>query len=194
MGKAPDRRAERHHATRSRILAAAWALARDRGLAGWSLRDIADEVGMRTPSLYVYFDSKNALYDAMFAEGYADFLARIEVTSRQGRPIDVLHRAAHLFFDFSVEDPARYQLLFLRTLPGFTPSAESFTGAHTALTRLTEVLQAAGAGSPEQVDLWTAVFTGLASQQISNDPGGDRWRRLIDLAVEQFSEGQTATI
>src|ERR1700712_1526999 len=97
MGKVPDRRAERHHATRTRILDAAWVLARARGLAGWSLRDIADEVGMRTPSLYVYFDSKNALYDAMFADGYAALMARIEATSRQGRPIDLLHRAAHLF-------------------------------------------------------------------------------------------------
>jgi len=27
---------------------------------------------------------------------------------------------------------------------------------------------------------------GLADQQISNDPGGDRWIRLIDTAAEMF--------
>ena len=33
------------------------------------LRDLAAMVGLRQPSLYAYFDSKHALYDAMFAEG-----------------------------------------------------------------------------------------------------------------------------
>ena len=39
---------------------------------------------MRTPSLYVYFDSKNSLYDAMFADGYRALLSVIETTSRRG--------------------------------------------------------------------------------------------------------------
>jgi len=33
-----------------------------------------------------------------------------------------------------------------------------------------------------------AVFTGLASQQISNDPGGNRWKRLVDPAVDLLTE------
>ena len=184
----PDRRAERHIETRERIVQTAWALARERGLAGWSLRDVAESVGMRAPSLYVYFDSKNALYDAMFADGYRTLMARIEATSTEGAPAEVLRRAANLSFDFSVEDPARHQLLFLRTIPGFTPSAESYSLAQAVLEKLTEVLRNAGVGSPEQVDLWTALFTGMASQQISNDPGGDRWHRLIDDAVTLLTE------
>ena len=72
-----DRRADRHAATTREILDAAWGLARERGLAGWALRDVAEAVGMRAPSLYGYFDSKNALYDAMFADGYAELLARV---------------------------------------------------------------------------------------------------------------------
>ncbi|MEP6649977.1 MAG: hypothetical protein ABJA74_08695 [Lapillicoccus sp.] len=27
-------------------------------------------------------------------------------------------------------------------------------------------------------------MTGLASQQVSNDPGGDRWTRLVDDAID----------
>lgn len=48
------------------------------------------------------------------------------------------------------------------------------------------VLRAAGIGAPEQVDLWTAILSGLVAQQVSNDPGGDRWRRLVAPAVEMF--------
>ena len=48
------------------------------------------------------------------------------------------------------------------------------------------VLVAAGATRRKDLDLWTALLTGLASQQISNDPGGTRWTRLIDDAVDMF--------
>ena len=48
------------------------------------------------------------------------------------------------------------------------------------------VLAAAGAGEPATIDLWTALVGGLVAQQVSNDPGGDRWRRLIDPAVDMF--------
>ena len=141
---------------------------------------------MRAPSLYVYFSSKSALYDALYASGYRSLLEGIAATPRDGDATAVLRRAAHQFFDFCVEDPARHQLLFLRTVPGFVPSAESYALAETALAELTEVLEQAGAPGTRALDLYTALLTGLASQQASNDPGGDRWARLVDDAVDMF--------
>jgi AcrR family transcriptional regulator len=181
---AGDGRAARHQSTRRRILVAARHLTRSRGLAGWSLRDLAAAVGMQAPSLYVYLDSKNSLYDYMFADGYQALLDRIEATPTDGEARELLHRAAHLFFDFCVEDPARYQLLFLRTIPGFTPSPESYALAQAVVGKLADVLQTAGIGSAQNVDRWTAVLTGMATQQISNDPGGDRWEKLLDSTID----------
>ena len=186
-----DRRAVRHAATKGEIVDAAWRLARERGLAGWALRDVAEAVGMRAPSLYVYFESKNALYDAMFAAGNLELLDRIRaavaaVDIRALPAVELLRASARLYLDFCVEDPARYQLLFLRTVPGFEPSEPSYALAREVLDHGTAVLSAAGTGAPEQVDLWTALVSGLAAQQVSNDPGGDRWRRLIDRAVDMF--------
>ena len=63
-------RSRRHEATRREILDAAWAQAEELGIAAISLREVAAAVGMRAPSLYTYFASKDAIYDAMFAEGY----------------------------------------------------------------------------------------------------------------------------
>jgi AcrR family transcriptional regulator len=181
-----DRRAERHQLTKQEIVTAAWALCREHGLGGWALRDVATAVGMRAPSLYVYFESKHALYDAMFAAGYRELLARIEATPVDAEPPALVRTAARVFFDFCVEDPARHQLLFLRTIPGFEPSSDSYALAAVALDRLTDVLTRAGVGDPASVDLWTAVLTGLVTQQVSNDPGGDRWARLLDRAVDAF--------
>ena len=183
---ARDRKAERHEATRREILDVAWRLAAERGLTGWTLTDVAGAVGMRTPSLYVYFTSKNAVYDALFAEGYRQLAEGATAIDRSGAPLDLLRRTAHYFVEFCVADAARYQLLFLRTIPGFEPSPSSYEGAVDILERSRAVLAAAGATKAKDLDLWTALLTGLASQQISNDPGGARWRRLTDDAVDMF--------
>jgi AcrR family transcriptional regulator len=181
-----DRRAERHESTKRQIVEIAWRLSDERGLAGWSLRDVAEIVGMRAPSLYVYFDSKNALYDAMFADGYRDLLDRTAATPTGADPVTMLHRASRVFFEFAVERPARYQLLFLRTIPGFEPSPESYMLASQSLEDLREVLDDVGAGDDSAADLFTALMSGLATQQVSNDPGGDRWERLLDGAVDMY--------
>lgn len=81
---------------------------------------------MRAPSLYVYFDGKDAIYDAMFAQGYEQLLAEVERLPTTGSPPEVLRRTAHAFFDFCITDPARFQLLFLRVIPDFTPSPASY--------------------------------------------------------------------
>ena len=49
---------------------------RAEGLAGLSLRELAKRVGMQAPSLYAYFGSKAAIYDAMFVEGCEELDAR----------------------------------------------------------------------------------------------------------------------
>jgi AcrR family transcriptional regulator len=188
-GGRPNSRGDRHLAVRREIIEAAWRLARERGLAGWALRDLAAAVGMRAPSLYVYFASKNALYDAMFADGYDALLARagqLEEAHAAAAPVDLVRAGARMFVDFCIEDPARLQLLFLRTIPGFEPSGESYAPAQQVFEQMAGALAAAGLGAGEHIDLWTALLTGLATQQVSNDPGGDRWRRLVDPAVDMF--------
>ena len=178
-----DRRAERHAATRAEVVQAAWELSDAQGLAGWSLRDVAAAVGMRAPSLYVYFDSKSALYDAMFADGCRALLDRLQGLPQDGEPTDLLRRGAREFVQFCVERPARHFLLFLRPIPGFEPSPESYALAQEAMALTTAALRAAGLRGTRAVDLWTAVLSGLATQQVSNDPGGTRWSRLVDDAV-----------
>jgi AcrR family transcriptional regulator len=181
-----DRRVERHASTKQEIVECAWRLSDERGLTGWGLRDVAGMVGMRAPSLYFYFESKHALYDAMFADGYRAMLDRIEAAVVDHDPVTMVHRAARLFFEFAVEQPARYLLLFVRPVPGFEPSPESYRLAESSLGALRDILASVGAHEPADVDLFTALMTGLASQQVSNDPGGRRWAELVDRSVDMF--------
>jgi AcrR family transcriptional regulator len=183
-----DRRAERREATRAEILEAAWQLVREQGLAGLSLRDVAARVGMRPPSLYWYFDSKHAVYDAMFAEGNRTLAERMAAQDWPDEPRPFLRAMARRFLEFAVEDPARAQLLFHRTIPDFEPSAESYAIAVEGLELAKVGLARAGVTEPAHVDLWTAMLSGLASQQLANDPGGDRWLRLVDEAVDMYAD------
>ncbi len=174
--------------TRDDILDSAWAHCREHGLAQLSLRDLAARVGMRAPSLYSYFDSKDAIYDAMFAQGQHQFAATMASTldPRPGR--DAFRQAARAFFSFCTADPVRYQLLFQRVLPTFVPSEASYALAVDHLDRAAAAMQAVGVTEPRHLDLWTALLTGLVDQQLSNDPGGDRWERLLDEAVDLFCD------
>jgi AcrR family transcriptional regulator len=62
---------------------------RAEGLAALTLRDVAAKVGMRPPSLYSYFPSKNAIYDAMFLQGGLALLRRCEAAPEFGKPVDM---------------------------------------------------------------------------------------------------------
>ena len=87
---------------------------------------------------------------------------------------------------FMVEEPARYLLMFHRTIPGFTPSPESYAVSVERWNAPGRGSPATASDDPGALDLFTALMGGLAGQQIANDPGGDRWVRLVDAAVDMF--------
>jgi len=181
-----DRRAERNAATRQEILDAAWQLVREHGLAALAMRDLGSRVGMRAQSLYAYFPSKHAIYDAMFAEGNRDILARLRQLPTRNDPVRALKDQARLYLQFCVEDPVRYQLLYQRTIPGFAPSPESYAPATEGLELVWVALEACGVTTGRARDTWTALIAGFAAQQNANEPGGQRWVRLVNDAIDMF--------
>src|SRR5689334_1417831 len=99
-GSVADRRSKR----RDQILAAAWDIAAESGLAAVSLHELARRVGIRQPSLYGYFSSKLDLYDAMFADAYEQLLARLESEPPTGSAREQLLRISRVVLDFVVEN------------------------------------------------------------------------------------------
>jgi AcrR family transcriptional regulator len=183
---AGDWREARRRSARHAIVEAAWDVVRSDGLAGLSLRELAKRAGITTPTVYAYFASKNAIYDAMFGQAAADFAERMSEPYVGEDPPAILAAGVRRFLEFCTSDTARHQLLFQRTIPGFEPSAPAFAPAVRALDLVRERLALNGIRNPGHVDMWTALTTGLVDQQISNDPGGDRWARHIDDFVAMF--------
>lgn len=179
----------RREHTRADILAAAWRLAERDGIVGLTLRDLAHEVGMRAPSLYTYFDSKAAIHDAMFAEGYRQLLAEAEQSGLVWDPDDregTLVRVLEAFLDFCQASLPRYQLMFTRVVPDWQPSPEAYEPSLRQYELLRDGFAVLGLGDQRSLDLWTALSSGMAAQQVANDPDGDRWRRLVPEAVRMF--------
>jgi len=183
--------AQRRETKISSIVEAAWGLAQKHGIQLVSLRDLAKEVGMQQPSLYVYFDSKNALYDAMFADGNRQLLATLDAIDLSGDPRSAVKVFLGAFAEFAVADPARNSLLFRRVIPGFEPSAESYAVAQEALSRFVTVAEAAGVTDRGDIDCLVAMTAGLIEAQLSNEPGGDRWLRHLDHMTDVLVDDAT---
>jgi AcrR family transcriptional regulator len=186
-------RDRRRAATKAEIVEAAWQLARENGLTGVSMRDLGGAVGMSAQSIYSYFTTKNDIYDAMFADGNRAALAdlaplvdRFDVAGDNAPAlVEAVRAAAHGFFDFCISDPTRYELLFQRTVRGFQPSEASYALAQQFLDLMASRLRAIDVDE-RGIDLWTAVMSGITSQQIANDDGTERWKALVDDAVEML--------
>jgi AcrR family transcriptional regulator len=181
-------RENRRTLVREQILQVAWSIARERGLGAISLRDVATRVGMRAPSLYTYVASKESIFDLMFAEGQRELAEVLAGLEDQGSQRARMRAGASAFLQFCAEDPARYLLMFQRAVPGFEPSTESYALAVANLDLTTAALTGLGITEPRHHDLWISVTSGLAAQQLSNDPGGDRWFGLVDEAVAMFCD------
>jgi len=183
-----DRLAERREATRQEIIAAAWDAAREQGLANITLRDVADRIGMQAPSLYSHMASKSAIYDAMFAQAWSECLD-LAITAAADCPPDrrgAVRHFARTYFDFATADVVRNQLMNQRTIPGFEPSPEAYAPSVAALETFRAAMAKHGITTQEDVDLYVALLGGLADSQLANDPGGDRWSRLLDRAVDMY--------
>lgn len=179
----PDRRARRRRETIEEVLDVAVQIMGEQGVAGLSIGEIARRMGMRPPSLYVYFPSKHALYDALFARGARLVLEAMEPfrenEATQRRDLEtLLLDAARTFTRWCLENPAYSQLLFWRPVPGFTPSPEAYAPAAELLGENRErfiELQRVGllrddVAADDITLAWTVLVSGVVSQQLSNAP------------------------
>ncbi len=176
-----DRRQRRRQETIEQVIDVAVAVMADQGVAGLTLGEVARRMGIRPPSLYVYVDSKNALYDAVFERGWRELLAvmRAVRAERDGSdPVGDLYAAGTAFVRWAVQHPAHAPLMLWRPVPGFTPSARAYAPAVEATRLGRELLadlQARGVLPPDaDLDLafrtWTAVTGGVITQQLANAP------------------------
>jgi AcrR family transcriptional regulator len=194
-----ERRQRNRDEVRRAVLEAARAVMREQGVAALSLREVARRVKMQAPSLYAYFPSKAALYDALFLQGIRLYVADRD-RALQGHDgfWDQLHAVLETYMRFAQEHPELYQLAFERPVPGFVPSEESMAESRRLLARFEGALAEATAEGrvaldipvDQARDLVIAMMHGLTSQHMANEPdlpvGSGRYGSLVAPAVALF--------
>ena len=194
-----NRRLQRRQQTIEEALDAAVAIMEQAGVGGLSMSEIARRIGMRQPSLYKYFPSLHAVYDALFARGLADTGAAIQAAVAAGpRGMVTIRAAGRALVRWAVENPALAQLLYWRPVPGFAPTAETFAVSERLMDQLRAAFAAAvragelhpKAASAEAPRLFTIVLSGLISQQMANEPAADydtgMFTSLTEAALDMF--------
>ena len=73
-----DGRNERKESSRNSILAAAWQLIDDKGVDGFSMRELASVAGVSVATLYNIFESREAIVDACFKKALEDLRPRYD--------------------------------------------------------------------------------------------------------------------
>jgi AcrR family transcriptional regulator len=169
------------------------------GVGALTVTEVARRMGIRGPSLYKYFPSRFAMYDALFARGLAAEAAAIRDGAGRAAPgVDQLRAGGAALVRWAVDNPALAQLLHWRPVPGFAPTPETFAQSRqdndAARTVFTEAVRLGQlrpeADTDEALRLWTVVLSGLISQQMANEPGVGFdvgiFSRLTDRAIEMF--------
>jgi AcrR family transcriptional regulator len=194
-----SRVARRRAAVMQEALDHAVALMTEEGVGALSVSEVARRMGIRGPSLYKYFPSRHAMYDALFARGLASEQAAVRAAvDGLERGLPRLRAGAAAVVRWAVEHPALAQLLHWRPVPGFRPSPAVFAPSVAEQSEVgAEFAEAVRLGqlrpdadSADVVRLYTVLLSGLISQQLANQPGvpyadGD-FSRLTDTAIDLF--------
>lgn len=111
------------------ILVAARALLDSEGLDALSMRNLAERLGIRAPSIYKHFSGKDALAAALISEGFEEQAAQFAVAlATAEEPVIAMGEA---YREFARTHPALYRLMYDRELDRslLTPGSEDAAAA-----------------------------------------------------------------
>ncbi|BCF88748.1 MULTISPECIES: TetR/AcrR family transcriptional regulator [Paraburkholderia] len=107
---------------RTRILDAARRIVMREGFGALSMRKIADAIEYSPATLYLHFESRDAIARALCAEGYAQLLASFEPLIAIEDAADRLKAIGRAYVAFGVAHPETYRLIFMED-PSYTGAA-----------------------------------------------------------------------
>jgi AcrR family transcriptional regulator len=174
-----DRRARRRQETIEEILDIARQVMTEEGVNGLSLAEVARRLGVQPPSLYKYFPSLMAIYDAIFQRGQIDNLAELRRGMAGAEPgLPALIGGLEASGRWLLANRAVAELLFWRPVPSFHPSEEAFAPSVEMVELQRGAMAdavAAGQLGPSANDedaiyVVSTLIVGVLSQAIANEP------------------------
>jgi AcrR family transcriptional regulator len=105
------------------IVTVARQLLEDEGLDSFSMRRLADRLGVRAPVIYKHFASKSALVAALISVGFEEQAALFEAALTSDHPLTAM---AEIYRAYGRDNPNLYRLMYDRDLerPLLLPGSE----------------------------------------------------------------------
>lgn len=185
---------------RDRILDAARSIVLREGFGALTIRKIAEAIEYAPGTLYLYFDSRDAIARELSFEGFRALLASFAPASAIGDPLARLEAIGRAYVRFGMENPETYRLIFMED-PQLTTAVFQAAGddpgqrAYRALLDPLEVLRRAGRLRPDAevqalADTLWAVVHGIVSLKLTC-PGFPVTpvEPLVDAALRTFLDG-----
>lgn len=97
---------------REQILSCACELYLSEGMEGFSMRKLADRVGVTAPALYRHYEGKEALLLDVVSEAYGMLAAELYQALEAATPLERFRRAGDLYLDFALAQPRMYEVLY----------------------------------------------------------------------------------
>ncbi len=151
----------------------------EEGVNGLSLAEVARRLGVQPPSIYKYFPSLMAIYDAIFRRGQVEHLEVMRQAMARAEPgLGALTAGLEASGRWLLANRAIAQLMFWRPVPSFEPSADGLApGAEMVSLPPAAGPDAVAAGqlgpeadSEEAVYLISTLIVGVLSQAMANEP------------------------
>jgi AcrR family transcriptional regulator len=125
------------------LLASAAEILETEGPEALSVRRIAAAAGVAPMGVYNHFDSKNGIIEALFIQGFERLREALTTIAEIQDPYEALREAGRRYRALAKAHPMVYQLMFLRTLPGYEPSLLALEVAGRAFDSLVAAVQRA---------------------------------------------------
>ncbi|MFG1709674.1 TetR/AcrR family transcriptional regulator [Nonomuraea sp. M3C6] len=199
-GVPPDRRQRRRAETIAEILAIAEEQMAADGVAALNLAQVARRMGLTPAALYQYFAAKNAIYEALFALGMAELEPVLVAAEKRAQtdPVAAMTTCQQDILRWCMNRPVLAQIIFLRPVPGFEPSEQTWAFALSQFQRLREILRMAGAAgqvrpegaTDDAMEILVCLASGVLTRQLANEPDapvdGGRIARLLPTVLDMF--------
>src|SRR5215475_14306487 len=102
--------------SRNRIFTAAKVVLEHEGIAGVTIRKVAQSAQMSTMAMYRHFADKDALLNALMADGLAGWEERARAI-RTTDPMEWLEALGEAYLDFALSEPHRFDAAFFLPAP-----------------------------------------------------------------------------
>jgi AcrR family transcriptional regulator len=182
-----ERREREKLELKTRILDAARELFATEGYEAVTMRKIAERIEYSATAIYAHFKDKDALIRELCQADFATFAQKFAAFLFVEDPVERFKRAGLAYFEFALENPQHYRLMFMTARPARVEEpdaaemADPTRNAYAFLRQTVCDAMARGLVRPELTDpemvaqtVWAALH-GVVALQITAYCPNDAW-------------------